>query len=413
MTLFRDRGMVLRTIRLGEADRIVTLMTEQHGKVRAVAKGVRRTTVQVRLPARAAQPRGPARLAGPRRPRHRQPGRGHRHLPGGARGPRPDGRGHVHARGGRPDRPGAARQPPPLRDAGRRHAPPWPSGTRPMVAPAFFLKVLALEGSAPVLDVCVSCGEEDAGLLVAFDLVGGRGAVPDAAAGAGRCPPAALALLRRTLGRRAGRRAGRAPLAGHRRGHRPGHRGHGGPPRPAAPVGPHGPGVLRWPAASEPRWTGRTPSGSTCTCPFCRLRCDYCAFATYTDRDHLMEAYAAACVAELAGPGRDEGMPAGHLGLLRRRHPVPAPGRPAGRDPGGHPRTAGRRGHRGVQPRGRRRRSGWPPTGPAGVTRISLGVQSTVPHVLAGLGRRHGPTQVRRGGRRRGRGRLRHRGTST
>jgi oxygen-independent coproporphyrinogen-3 oxidase len=23
--------------------------------------------------------------------------------------------------------------------------------------------------------------------------------------------------------------------------------------------------------------------------PFCRERCDYCAFATYTDRDHLME----------------------------------------------------------------------------------------------------------------------------
>ena len=44
MTLFRDRGVVLRTIRLGEADRIVTLMTEEHGKVRAVAKGVRRTT---------------------------------------------------------------------------------------------------------------------------------------------------------------------------------------------------------------------------------------------------------------------------------------------------------------------------------------------------------------------------------
>src|ERR1700685_2113062 len=43
VTLFRDRGIVLRTIRLGEADRIVTLMTEHHGKVRAVAKGVRRT----------------------------------------------------------------------------------------------------------------------------------------------------------------------------------------------------------------------------------------------------------------------------------------------------------------------------------------------------------------------------------
>jgi DNA repair protein RecO (recombination protein O) len=43
MSLFRDSGVVLRTIRLGEADRIVTLLTEHHGKVRAVAKGVRRT----------------------------------------------------------------------------------------------------------------------------------------------------------------------------------------------------------------------------------------------------------------------------------------------------------------------------------------------------------------------------------
>ena len=44
MSLFRDRGVVLRTYRLGEADRIVVFLTERHGKVRAVAKGVRRTT---------------------------------------------------------------------------------------------------------------------------------------------------------------------------------------------------------------------------------------------------------------------------------------------------------------------------------------------------------------------------------
>ena len=44
MSLFRDRGVVLRTYRLGEADRIVVFLTEHHGKVRAVAKGVRRTT---------------------------------------------------------------------------------------------------------------------------------------------------------------------------------------------------------------------------------------------------------------------------------------------------------------------------------------------------------------------------------
>lgn len=41
--LYRDRGVVLRTYKLGEADRIVVLLTEHHGKVRAVAKGVRKT----------------------------------------------------------------------------------------------------------------------------------------------------------------------------------------------------------------------------------------------------------------------------------------------------------------------------------------------------------------------------------
>ena len=42
--LYRDTGVVLRTYKLGEADRIVVLLTEENGKVRAVAKGVRKTT---------------------------------------------------------------------------------------------------------------------------------------------------------------------------------------------------------------------------------------------------------------------------------------------------------------------------------------------------------------------------------
>jgi DNA repair protein RecO (recombination protein O) len=41
--VYRDEAVVLRTHKLGEADRIVTLLTRQHGKIRAVAKGVRRT----------------------------------------------------------------------------------------------------------------------------------------------------------------------------------------------------------------------------------------------------------------------------------------------------------------------------------------------------------------------------------
>ncbi len=44
MSLYRDDGVVLRTQKLGEADRIITLLTREHGRVRAVAKGVRRTS---------------------------------------------------------------------------------------------------------------------------------------------------------------------------------------------------------------------------------------------------------------------------------------------------------------------------------------------------------------------------------
>lgn len=42
--LYRDEGVVLRTHKLGEADRIIVLLTRENGMVRAVAKGVRRTS---------------------------------------------------------------------------------------------------------------------------------------------------------------------------------------------------------------------------------------------------------------------------------------------------------------------------------------------------------------------------------
>ena len=43
MPVYRDSAVVLRVTKLGEADRIVTLLTRREGRVRAVAKGVRRT----------------------------------------------------------------------------------------------------------------------------------------------------------------------------------------------------------------------------------------------------------------------------------------------------------------------------------------------------------------------------------
>lgn len=44
MPTYRDEVVVLRTHKLGEADRIVTMLSRRHGKLRAVAKGVRRTS---------------------------------------------------------------------------------------------------------------------------------------------------------------------------------------------------------------------------------------------------------------------------------------------------------------------------------------------------------------------------------
>jgi len=45
--LYRDEAIVLRTHKLAEADRIITLLTRRHGRVRAVARGVRRTTSRI------------------------------------------------------------------------------------------------------------------------------------------------------------------------------------------------------------------------------------------------------------------------------------------------------------------------------------------------------------------------------
>lgn len=44
MPVYRDEAVVIRTHKLGEADRIVTMLSRYRGLIRAVAKGVRRTT---------------------------------------------------------------------------------------------------------------------------------------------------------------------------------------------------------------------------------------------------------------------------------------------------------------------------------------------------------------------------------
>jgi DNA repair protein RecO (recombination protein O) len=43
VSIYRDDGIVLRTHKLGEADRIITVLARKSGRIRAVGKGVRRT----------------------------------------------------------------------------------------------------------------------------------------------------------------------------------------------------------------------------------------------------------------------------------------------------------------------------------------------------------------------------------
>ena len=127
--------------------------------------------------------------------------------------------------------------------------------------------------------------------------------------------------------------------------------------------------------------------------PFCRHRCDYCAFATYTDRDHLMEAYVVACVTEVHRAIEREGMPAATSVFFGGGTPSRLPADQLVHVLDAIPRQPGAEVTVECNPEDvTARRLATYLT--AGVNRISLGVQSTVGHVLEGLGRRHGPDHV-------------------
>jgi DNA repair protein RecO (recombination protein O) len=195
----RDDGVVLRTYRLGEADRIVVAMTAEHGKVRAVAKGVRRTGSKfgARL-----EPMSHVALM-------LWKGRGelmtvnqveviehHWHL-------REDLDRLTAAMGmlevvdqiaqeDHEDRAVFETLVKALRTMND------PTRDPALIAPAFFLRILELEGAAPLLDACASCGADDVE-LVAFDLTEG-GALCRSCRRGRPLSPEALGLVRRILG---------------------------------------------------------------------------------------------------------------------------------------------------------------------------------------------------------------------
>ena len=131
------------------------------------------------------------------------------------------------------------------------------------------------------------------------------------------------------------------------------------------------------------------PFGVYVHIPFCARRCDYCAFATFTDRHHLQQQYLDALRADIeradlpaatsvfVGGGTPTAVDAAALGEVLRSIRC-APGAEVTVECNPDDVTDELAEHYAA----------------AGVNRVSLGVQSMVPHVLASLGRHHTPSNV-------------------
>jgi putative oxygen-independent coproporphyrinogen III oxidase len=138
----------------------------------------------------------------------------------------------------------------------------------------------------------------------------------------------------------------------------------------------------------------REPFGVYVHIPFCSTRCDYCAFATWTDRPHLIADYLDAVVAEIRSEV-DAGMsvatsvfvgggtptlvpPDGLAGVLRAIPLAPGAEVTVECNPDDVSEAM------------------FATYVAAGVNRVSIGVQSMVPDVLRVLGRTHDPANVER-----------------
>jgi DNA repair protein RecO (recombination protein O) len=199
--LYRDQGVVLRTIKLGETDRIVTLLTRGHGRVRGVAKGIRKPGS--RFGARL-EPTTHVAL---------QCYRG-RELDVITQVETIDANRSLREHYGclthavsmleAVDQVAQEREPNPalyrmLTNALQTLA----REPSPMVSAAFFWKLLSLEGFHPMLDACARCGEDstDVGAFAAYDLHDGGVLCPSCAGvGGRRVSPDALGVVGRMVG---------------------------------------------------------------------------------------------------------------------------------------------------------------------------------------------------------------------
>jgi putative oxygen-independent coproporphyrinogen III oxidase len=138
-----------------------------------------------------------------------------------------------------------------------------------------------------------------------------------------------------------------------------------------------------------------TPFGVYVHVPFCRERCDYCAFATYTDRDHLMERYADACATEIHRYIRAGQLPPASSVFFGGGTPSRFEPATLCRILDAIPRAPGAEVTVECNPEDADQ-AHLATYRAAGVNRVSFGLQSTNAHVLAGLGRRHVPDAAAR-----------------
>jgi len=129
--------------------------------------------------------------------------------------------------------------------------------------------------------------------------------------------------------------------------------------------------------------------------PFCQRRCDYCDFATWTDRFHLVERYVDACVTDIRRRAAAAPLPLATSVFFGGGTPSLLPPSLLARVLDAIPRASGAEVTVECNPDtvDHDKLAGYRD---AGVTRVSFGVQSMVDHVLASLGRTHDPASVER-----------------
>ena len=129
--------------------------------------------------------------------------------------------------------------------------------------------------------------------------------------------------------------------------------------------------------------------------PFCRHRCDYCAFATFTDRDHLMVRYVEAVRADVRR-ARAEGMPIADTVFFGGGTPTRLAPELLVSILDEIPRASDAEVTVECNPDDVSEEM-FRVFVDHGVNRVSFGVQSMQQHVLLSLGRTHDPDNVRRG----------------